>query len=155
MNYYEILGVMRSSTTAEVESAYHDLIRIWRAEPRKTPELQAQFVRIHEAYFILRDVAKRAAYDRLLSFDEGKALDQAMLSYSQGSEAIYYFDEDVRGDWEDLVDWMGRAKNEASGLLKEAIDGALVGVFSWIHDYGRLIFVLIMVIYFIFALSLD
>lgn len=155
MNYYEILGTKRSSTTAEVESAYHDLTKTWRAKSRKTPELQAQFVRIHEAYFILRDAAMRAAYDRLLSFDEGKALDQAMLSYSQGSEAVYYFDEASRGDWEDLVDWMDRAKNEASGLLRAAIDGTLVGVFAVLHDYGRLILILIMAIYFMFALSLD
>ena len=61
--YYDILGVARSASQEEIKSKYRDLIR------RIHPDLDgpaALFRQVQEAYEVLSDPPRRAAYDRLL-----------------------------------------------------------------------------------------
>ncbi len=64
-DYYEILGVNRSATDAELKSAFRKLAM--QHHPDKNPgnaEAEAKFKELNEAYQMLSDGQKRAAYDR-------------------------------------------------------------------------------------------
>lgn len=64
-DYYEILGVKREATAAEVKSAYRKLARKFHPDVNKTKEAEQKFKDINEAYEVLSDKEKRSRYDSL------------------------------------------------------------------------------------------
>lgn len=64
-DYYEILGVKRESTEAEIKSAYRKLARKFHPDVNKTKEAEQKFKDINEAYEVLSDKEKRQRYDSL------------------------------------------------------------------------------------------
>jgi molecular chaperone DnaJ len=63
-DYYEVLGVGRQATEEEVKKAFRRLARQCHPDVSKEPGAEAKFKEINEAYEILSDPEKRAAYDR-------------------------------------------------------------------------------------------
>lgn len=63
-DYYEILGVGKSATAAEIKSAYRKLALSWHPDRNKSPEATDKFKEINEAYAILSDPQKKSAYDQ-------------------------------------------------------------------------------------------
>ena len=64
-DYYEVLGVTRTATEAEMKASYRKLAMKWH--PDRNPgdkDCEAHFKEINEAYDVLKDGQKRAAYDR-------------------------------------------------------------------------------------------
>lgn len=65
-DYYEVLGVSRGATDQEVKSAYRRLAL--QHHPDRNPDnkeaAEERFKEITEAYSVLADSDKRAAYDR-------------------------------------------------------------------------------------------
>ena len=72
--FYEVLGVERSADEGELKSAFRKLAMKWH--PDRNPgdkNCEARFKEINEAYEILKDPDKRAAYDRFghAAFEHG------------------------------------------------------------------------------------
>ena len=63
---YEILGVAKSAGADEVKSAYRKAALTWHPDrnPQSKQEAEGKFREATEAYSILSDPQKRAAYDR-------------------------------------------------------------------------------------------
>jgi molecular chaperone DnaJ len=63
-DYYEVLGVPRSAGTEDIRKAFRRLARQYHPDVNKEPAAEAKFKEINEAYEVLSDEQKRAAYDR-------------------------------------------------------------------------------------------
>ena len=61
MNYYEILGVKRTSTEDEIKKAYRKMS--FEKHPDKNPNSKDEYVKINEAYDTLKDKNRRRIYD--------------------------------------------------------------------------------------------
>jgi len=64
-DYYEILGVPRTASEAEITKAYRKLARQYHPDVNKAPEAEEKFKQIAEAYAVLKDPEKRKKYDAL------------------------------------------------------------------------------------------
>ncbi len=63
-DYYEVLGVAREASPDELKSAFRQLARQYHPDVNKDPGAEEKFKEINEAYGVLSDADKRAAYDR-------------------------------------------------------------------------------------------
>ena len=63
-DYYEVLGVSRSASDDDLKSAFRQLARQYHPDVSDDPDAEEKFKEINEAYAVLSDSEKRAAYDR-------------------------------------------------------------------------------------------
>jgi curved DNA-binding protein len=64
-DYYDTLGVTRGASAEEVKRAYRKLARKYHPDVSKERNAEAKFKDVQEAYEVLKDPEKRAAYDQL------------------------------------------------------------------------------------------
>ena len=64
-DYYKIMDLARSATQDEIKRAHRRLARKYHPDVSKEANAEARFKEVGEAYEVLRDPEKRAAYDQL------------------------------------------------------------------------------------------
>ena len=62
--FYALLGISRDASEADVKKAYRKLAMEYHPDRNSSPEAEARFKEITEAYEVLRDPQKRSVYDR-------------------------------------------------------------------------------------------
>lgn len=64
-DYYEVMGVGRDATQDDIKRAYRKLARKYHPDVNKASDAETHFKELGEAYAVLKDPEKRAAYDEL------------------------------------------------------------------------------------------
>jgi molecular chaperone DnaJ len=73
-DYYEVLGVARDAGEDDLKKTYRKLAMQWHPDRNQgNAEAEAKFKELNEAYDVLKDAEKRAAYDRFghAAFEQG------------------------------------------------------------------------------------
>ncbi|APW37032.1 cytochrome C biogenesis protein [Rhodoferax koreense] len=71
-DYYKVMGLAREATPEEIKRAYRQLARKNHPDVNKEAGAEQRFKDIGEAYAVLKDPEKRAAYDALGAQREGQ-----------------------------------------------------------------------------------
>ncbi|MBO4583310.1 MAG: molecular chaperone DnaJ [Alphaproteobacteria bacterium] len=104
-NPYEVLGVARDASDADIKKAYHKLVL--KYHPDKNPgdkSAEEKFKEVNNAFDILRDPQKRAAYDRFgdAAFAGGNGASAGMGGNPFGNGA-FHFDMGGGAGMEDIL----------------------------------------------------
>lgn len=72
-DYYEILGLKKGATAAEIKSAYRKLALKFHPDQNKAKDAEEKFKEINQAYEVLSDAQKKQAYDQFghAAFEQG------------------------------------------------------------------------------------
>jgi molecular chaperone DnaJ len=63
-DYYEVLGIPRGANQDDIKSSFRQMARKYHPDVNKESDAEERFKEINEAYAVLSDPDKRAAYDR-------------------------------------------------------------------------------------------
>ena len=96
-DYYEVLGVPRDASEDELKRAYRKLAMQFHPDRNREEDAEVRFKEIAEAFDVLRDPQKRAAYDRYGHAGLGGAAGPQGFSHIDLSEALNMFMRDFGG----------------------------------------------------------
>jgi curved DNA-binding protein len=85
-DYYQTLGLARDASADDIKHAYRRLARKYHPDLNKEPDAEARFKELGEAYEVLKDPEKRAAYD-----DVGKRWQPGAEAPPPGWDSGYEF----------------------------------------------------------------
>ena len=129
-DYYELLGVSRNATDAELKRAFRTLARELHPDVSREPEADVRFREVAEAYEVLSDPERRGIYDRF-----GKAglkrggFEPAFTDFGSISEIFAaFFGEDLLGGSRQRSQRGGDVQAIVEIDLEEVFTGATVSV---------------------------
>ncbi|MBP3461912.1 MAG: molecular chaperone DnaJ [Bacilli bacterium] len=92
-DYYEVLGVDKNASEAEIKSAFRKLAKKYHPDVSKEPDAAEKFKEAQEAYAVLSDAQKRSQYDQF-----GHAAFQGGASGTGGFDFGDFDFSDIFGD---------------------------------------------------------
>lgn len=92
-DYYEVLGVKRGASAAQIKAAYRKLARRYHPDVSREANAAEKFKDIAEAYQTLKDPEKRAAYDQLGQPRSGEEFRPPPEWQQRYSEAAFSFED--------------------------------------------------------------
>jgi curved DNA-binding protein len=109
-DYYQILGVAKEASADEIKKAYRKLVRKYHPDVSKEKDADARTKEINEAYDVLGDAEKRAAYDEL---GRGYRQGQEFRPPPDWGTQHAYSGADAEDLFADLFAHMGRGRRGA------------------------------------------
>ena len=94
---YTVLGVAKSADTAEIKKAFRKLAKKFHPDQSKEAKAKEKFAEANQAYEILGDEKKRAAFDRGEIDAEGKPRYQGFEGFGAGGGSPHYEFHDFGG----------------------------------------------------------
>jgi curved DNA-binding protein len=132
-DYYKVLGVEAGAGEAEIKTAYRRLARKYHPDVSKESGAEEKFKAVNEAYEVLRDQKKRAAYDQLRTrgykpgeeFRPPPDFGQAYGNAGNGREYGFEFGDESGGGFSDFFESLfgARARTGRPGPAHEAVGG--------------------------------
>ena len=116
---YEVLGLSKSATKDEIKSAYRRLAKKYHPDLNHEPDAAEKFKEVQEAYDILFDDQKRAAYDQFgfAAFEQGGSTGGGGNPFGGGFSSAGFGDIDL-GDIFSSFFGGGPRQRRASGPQK-------------------------------------
>jgi molecular chaperone DnaJ len=116
-DFYVLLGISRQASEAEIKKAYRKLAMEYHPDRNSTPQAEARFKEITEAYEVLRDPQKRAVYDRYGKAGLGAGAGGFGFHHVDLSEALNIFMRDfgAMGGFESLFGGRRSRSDERRG----------------------------------------
>lgn len=124
-DYYEVLGVNRNASAAELKSSYRKLALKWHPDRNKEAGAEAKFKEINEAYEVLSNADKKAKYDQFghAAFDPSAGFGGYRgggQSYRQGPFTYTY---STGGGFEDLFGSQGQGFSDPFNIFESFFGG--------------------------------
>jgi curved DNA-binding protein len=163
-DYYAVMGVARDATQDEIKRAYRKQARKFHPDVSKEADAETRFKEIGEAYEVLKDPEKRAAYDQLgrnwqagqdfrpppdwdagFEFAGGGRHEVGKASFSEFFESLFGRGADFRpGGFSHTAQARGRGEDHHAKIevsLEDAFNGGTLSLQLQVPEYdaqGRL-----------------
>jgi DnaJ-class molecular chaperone len=93
-DFYEVLGVPKTATEAQIKTAYRKMALEWHPDRNKSADATTRFKEINQAYEVLSDSKKRQSYDQFghdaYTKSGGAGAPGGGYSYQQGPFSYSY-----------------------------------------------------------------
>ena len=108
-DYYDILGLTKSASAAEIKSSYRKLALKWHPDRNKEKGAQEKFKEINEAYEILSNPEKKSKYDQFghAAFGGGTGYNPFGNAGGSGNPFSSYYTSGGNINFEDLFGGSG------------------------------------------------
>lgn len=114
MTYYDILRINKNASLEEINKAFRELAKKYHPDLNKDKNAQRNFIDIYEAYSILKDPEKRAAYDK-------------KVEYQYSTQEAYKFSgwektQQKTETYDDYEKWRESARNEGKDYSEKSFE---------------------------------
>ncbi|WP_131668628.1 DnaJ C-terminal domain-containing protein [Psychrobacter pygoscelis] len=113
-NYYDILGVKKDATEAEIKKKYRKLVRKYHPDVSDLPNADEKIAELNNAYETLRDKDKRAEYDAMQSNPFANAGSNGFGGFTGGRSQS----QGGGFAWEDIKDQFGEGAAFGEGTFR-------------------------------------